>query len=135
MNKKQYGFTLMELMITIAIVGIISSIAVGTYTSYIMSSKRTDGRAALQLSASTLEKCRAMYGVYNSANCSILNGATILSTEGLYDIKVVSAASSYTLTASPSSGSSQAKDSLCTSIILNHLGQQTGTPASTNDCW
>jgi len=137
MNKKQQqlGFTLMELMITIVIIGILSSIAVSTYTSYAVASKRTDGRVALQLYATTLEKCRAMYGVYNSANCSISNGDSVDSSEDLYTIKVVSSASSFTLTASPSSGSSQTSDTVCTSIILNNLGQKTGTGSDASECW
>jgi type IV pilus assembly protein PilE len=45
MNNK--GFTLIELMITVAIIGIISALALPSYNSYITRSKRTECRAAL----------------------------------------------------------------------------------------
>ena len=129
------GFTLIEAMIVVAIIGIVSAIAYNSYSSNIIASKRTDARASLQTMATSLEKCKTLYGSYNSANCSIANGSSTASTEGYYDIKVVSASSTFTLTASPSSGSPQAKDTDCTSLILNNLGQQTGTGANSTQCW
>lgn len=135
MKKNQQGFTLVEVMITIAIVGIITAVASATYSSYTIAAQRPDGRNALLMTATTLEKCKAMYGVYNSANCSIGNGDSINSAESLYDIGVVSAASTFTLTAVPVTGTSQATDTDCTSIILNNLGQQTGTGAAPAECW
>lgn len=129
------GFTLIEVMIVVAIMGIISVIAYGAYSDNIIASKRTDARASLQGIAISLEKCKTLYGSYNSPNCSIANGSSNASTEGLYDIRVVSASSTFTLTAAPSTGSPQANDSDCTSLILNNLGQQSGTGADSTQCW
>jgi type IV pilus assembly protein PilE len=135
--KKNYttGFTLLEVMITIGIIGILSVIAYGAYSQNVIAAKRTDARSSLQTISTTLEKCKSLYGSYNSANCSIANGSTQASTEGYYDIKVESAASTFSLTAKPSSGSSQANDTDCTSLILNNLGQQSGTGADSTQCW
>ncbi len=44
---KSKGFTLIELMVTVAIIGIISSIAYPSYVNYITRAKRTECRAAL----------------------------------------------------------------------------------------
>ena len=135
LKRAQSGFTLLELMIAAAIVSILATIAMSNYGDSVISAKRTDGRSVATSTASSLEKCRAIYGAYNNANCNIKNGTSIASPDGYYSLKVTSAASTFTLTASPSAGSSQANDSDCTSIILNHLGQQSGTGAAPSSCW
>ena len=131
---KQHGFTLMEVMITVAIVGIVAAIAANSYSGQVISAKRTDARKALQETAITLEKCKAINGVYNNG-CSI-GGAPIASSEGLYSIAFTAlTATAYTLTATPSAGSSQANDTDCTSLTLNNLSQQAGTGANSTVCW
>ena len=129
------GFTLMELMIVVALIGIITAVAFGNYGESVLKSKRTDARTALMNTSTSLEKCKTIYGVYNNANCSIGNGDSLDSPEGEYTVAVATTATTYTLTASPSAGSSQQKDNDCTTIVLNHLGQQTATGANTKDCW
>ncbi len=130
MNRiSQPGFTLLELMIVLGIVGIVASIAVSNYGDNVTSARRTDGRTALLNNVTRLEKCKATYGVYNNAACTI----TANSPDGYYTVAVVSDATSFTLTASPTG--SQTSDSDCTSIILDNLGQQTGTGADSTECW
>lgn len=135
MKTQQVGFSLIELLIAIVIIGILATLAITSYSSFVISSKRTDARSFLQNTASTLEKCKSMYGSYNSANCSISNGASITTTEGLYSVAVTSAASTFSLTASPVTGKSQANDTVCTSLSLNNLGQQTGQGSDSSECW
>jgi type IV pilus assembly protein PilE len=135
LNHKQAGFTLIEILTALLIVGILGSIAVSSYSNSVIAASRSDARTSLQDLATALEKCKLLYGAYNSANCGTGNGDTVPSTEGLYDIKVVSAASTFTLTAAPSTGSKQTKDTDCTSLILNQLGQKSGTGANTDTCW
>jgi type IV pilus assembly protein PilE len=130
--RKSKGFSLIELMIVVAIIGIISSIAVAMYGNYVIAANRTEGRSALQTAANTLEKCRSLYGSYNHANC---NYADFTSESNLYDITSAIAATSFTLTATPSTGSPQNNDADCTTLTLTNTGLKGGTGADTTECW
>ncbi|MGD2170925.1 MAG: type IV pilin protein [Gammaproteobacteria bacterium] len=130
--KQSKGFTLIELMIVVAIVGILSTVAFGYYRNNVIASNRTEGRSALQTAAGTLEKCRSLYGSYNNANC---NYADFTSESGLYDITSAIAATSFTLTATPVAGGGQADDTDCTTMTLTNTGVKGGTGADSTECW
>lgn len=129
------GFTLIELMIAVTIIGIVGTIAIPSYRASIIKGNRTDGRAALLEQATVLEKCKAIYGVYNR-NCSFDSSSSIISNEALYSLGLeVLTESTFTLKASPVSGKTQENDSECTGITLNHLGEKSGTGAAPEECW
>lgn len=135
MIKKNSGFTLMELMIAVAIIAILGAVASGFFTANVISANRTDGRATLLESALVFEKCKAIYGVYNN-NCSITASSSITSTEGYYTIATtVLSATAFTLAATPVASGPQANDTACTSITLTHLGVQGGAGANSTECW
>ena len=132
MRKKSKGFTLIELMIVVAIIGIVGSIAMVMYGDYVIAANRTEGRSALQTAASTLEKCRSLYGTYTNGNC---NYADFQSETGLYDITSALADTSFTLTATPVAGSAQNNDTDCTTLTLTNTGLKDGTGADPTECW
>lgn len=68
-HKGSRGFTLLELMITVAIVGILAAIALPSYFDFVMRSKIIDGTTKLSDMRSKMEK-------YFADNRSYLNGAT-----------------------------------------------------------
>ena len=134
MKIRQHGFTLIEILIVVAILGIIAAIASNSFSGQVISAKRTDARKTLQETATVLERCKATYGVYNN-NCSV-GGASIISPEGLYSIAFTTlTASQFKLTASPVAGLPQANDADCTALTLDNLGQQDGTGADSAVCW
>ena len=130
--RKSAGFSLIELLIVVLIVGILSSIAFGMYRDNVVASNRTEGRAALQTAAGTLEKCRSLYGTYNNASC---NYADFTSESNLYKIAAAVTGSTFTLTATPVAGGPQASDSACTTLTLSNTGIKGGTGADPADCW
>jgi len=134
-NRKQIsGFTLVELMLVVAIIGIIAAISMGYYGSYVIDSNRTDARSALTRVASSLEKCKSLYSNYNSANCNVTAASMPPTDDGYYTITGVINAADFILTATPVAGQPQANDTECTSLTLTHTGIQSGTP-TVNECW
>jgi len=134
---KSSGFTLIELMLVVSIVGILAAIMAGYYGSYVIDANRTDARTALSRTATSLEKCRSLYSAYNSANCNVVFPVT--SDDGFYSIAQPLAASltatRFTLTALPVAGQAQANDAECTSLTLTNTGIEGGTGTNTAECW
>lgn len=130
--RKSTGFSLIELLIVLVIVGILSSIAFGMYRDNVIAANRTEGRTALQTAAGTLEKCRSLYGTYNNVSC---NYADFTSESNLYNIAAALTGSTFTLTATPVAGGPQASDSACTTLTLSNTGIKGGTGADPTDCW
>lgn len=131
MNKSR-GFSLIELVIVVALIGILSSIALGFYGDNVIAANRTEGRSALQTAAGTLEKCRARYGRYDHASC---NYANFVTESNYYGITGAIAATSFTLTATPVAGGPQSRDSDCTTLTLTNTGIKGATGADTSQCW
>jgi type IV pilus assembly protein PilE len=151
-KAKPAGFTLIELMIAVAIVGILATIAATSYQRQVMQSHRTDARTALLDLAGREEKLFSTTNQY-SAIPSVLGYGTattavsfpVGSSNGTnyYNVLITTPdplqsanLNSYSITATPIPGSPQAADTTCTSLTVNQLGQQTATPlANATTCW
>jgi len=133
------GFTLIELMIVVAIIGILAAIAVPQYSDYVTRSRRTDGQSTLLQVAQELERCYTQFSAYNNTNCAVVTSGAVSQTspEGYYVIAATGtalSASAFTLTATPQ-GAQATHDSDCTTLTLTHLGVQDATGADTSSCW
>ena len=136
--KKQTGFTLIELLVTIAIVGILSAVAMPMYDSYMKKSRRSDAVSALMNMQLAQEKYRATHSTYASSIADLGLGAT--SSQGYYDLALSQGstndwATSYQITADPVTNGAQDGDT-CTSshMIVNQNGPVL-TDATKKECW
>lgn len=136
------GFTLIELMIVLAIVGVLAAVALPAYQSYLQRGWRSDARATLLNNAQFMSR-------YYSQNLRYSDGATppaaptlplttspqgSSSSSAKYTLSVTAITdTSYTLTAAPNGWT----DSKCGSLTLDQLGQKgvTLTGADAVDCW
>ncbi len=132
--KHSKGFTMIELLIVVAIIGILTTIAFGFYGDNVIASNRTDGRRAIAATAGSLEKCKSLYGAYNHANCNVV--LPFISEANLYTISTTAITGvTFTLTATPVVGQPQANDGDCTGLSLTNTGIKTGTGADPTVCW
>ena len=125
---KNRGFTLIELMITIAILAIIIAIAVPVYYNQVEKTRRADAVSSLLETAQRLERCFTRNNSYTADNCP---SGTFDSEDEFYEISVTATATTYDLTATAQG--SQTGDS-CSPFTLDHLGNR--SPTGTADrCW
>jgi type IV pilus assembly protein PilE len=136
---KRNGFTLVELMITVAVVAILAMIAIPSYSQYVRRANRTDATKTMQLDAQALERCYSQTFLYTG--CAGAAVGTQASPQLKYNVTIAvpdptagAPAASYLITAVPLAPSQQA-DTPCQSFTLNTAGRQGATPGSAQTCW
>lgn len=163
-NKKsryQKGFTLIEVMITVAILGILSAIAIPSYSESVKKGKRSDAKVTLLRLAQMQESYFVQKLSYakDLDQLGFTGKTSIESDEGLYDITFFSvtagctgdsatACTEYALQAVPVTGGSQANDTRCTGFQIDNFsrkyakgsgstsyGTSTAQIAKTRECW
>jgi type IV pilus assembly protein PilE len=135
-THRERGITLLELMIVIAIVGILAAIAFPSYNTQVEKTRRADGKSAVLGAAQALERCRTQFGAYNNGACPDFNPA-VASGEGFYAVSLpVITATTFTVTATAQGA--QLNDDDCRTMSIDHLGAQTATTsggAASAECW
>jgi len=127
-SNRERGFTFIEIMIAVVIVGILTALALPSYGNYVRDARRSDGHLALLQAAQAMERCKSTSWSY--ASCTI----ETTSPEDYYTLAQVAAdasATTYTITATATGA--QASDSACSPMSINHLGVKTPLPPS--NCW
>lgn len=130
--NRNHGFTLVELMITTAIIGILAAIAYPSYTRYVLRANRADAVAILTESAQYMERYFTTNNTYvGAAVLSAVSPKGATGTNIKYNItfSVAPSATRFTLSAARANG--QATDT-CGTLTLSQTGAQTPTTAG---CW
>jgi type IV pilus assembly protein PilE len=143
------GFSLIELMVVVAVIAILATVVYPAYENLIRSVRRADGRLTAQAVAHAQERYFTTNGSYAVTPASIFSdassplrkpcGTARCSEKEFYSWAVTpgptgSLATSFTVTVTPVAGKSQASDTYCTSLTLDSRGLQGGAP-TTNKCW
>ena len=138
--RSSLGFTLIELMIVVAVIGILGSIAYPSYVEYVLRSHRSDARAQLLQAQLWMERAATANGVYpTTALPAALTWASDSSKRYTIALADKSSSSAFTLTATPKAGP-QTKDK-CGTLTLSNLGVQnitdkpTGSSMTASECW
>lgn len=115
---KQHGFTLIELMIVVAIIGVLAAIAYPSYQRYVIKTKRTDMMSEMQNIASEIESRKLAQGSYSAISAGVKTDfATAYPRQGtqLYDVTITNPlVAKWTITAIPKTGSQMANDGTLT---------------------
>jgi len=151
MKIKNQGFTLIEMMIVVAILGIVTAIAVPSYTDYVRKGKRADAKVELLKIAQLQES----YFVQNLSYAKDLTtgagglglGTTVKSEQEAYTISIIpeppgcngvagaNACDGFTITATPLGG--QVSDK-CKKFTITHTGAKgvkDNTAYDAKTCW
>jgi type IV pilus assembly protein PilE len=138
---KMKGFTLIELMITVAIVAILAMIAVPAYTQYIRRANRTDATKTMTLDAQALERCYSQSFSY--AVCAAAPVGTSATPQGKYNVTIAVPdpavpAPSFLISAVPLDPAQQL-DTACQLFQLNTANKQFAQDGAANPntqtCW
>lgn len=135
MSKHAHGFTLIELMIVVAIIGILAAIAYPSYQGYVERTNRADVMNEIQNIANTIESRKLAQGRYSNALVAGLGGSYPSTGTALYTISVTPnpLTSKWTITATPVTGSRMAGDG---AITLNYQGLKCrATACGTGEEW
>jgi type IV pilus assembly protein PilE len=141
------GFTLIELMVAVAVVAILGTIAMVTYTKQIQKSRRTDARSAILDLAGREEKLFSTTNAYGALPSDLgyaVAGAPndvwpITIGSGYYQVTVT-----VTVPAAPNPPTylivantfgTQVNDTGCTSFSVDQLGSQTAAGTDAATCW
>jgi len=130
--KNDMGFSLIEVMVVVAIIGILTAIAVPSYSIYITTSNRTEAQRSLVDLVNRQEQFYMDYRQYAADTDELGVGATYTTESGYYSIvtKSIAPGADFTLTATAIGR--QASDSHCATFTLDNTGAKGATSA---DCW
>ena len=132
---KQRGFTILELMIVVAILSLLAAVTYPSYNQYVKRGYRSEGRAALMDTAAKLERFYSDNNRFATADDTFpaLTGFSTSTESGKYTLSITTSGTyqTYTLTATPNF-----TDPECANLTYTQAGARgiSGT-GTVNNCW
>lgn len=135
LSQRWRGFTLIELMIVVAIGSILMAIAMPSYQAYVARGRRADAKAGLQQASLWMERAQTATGTY-PLTAAFPASLTVAGNPQTYQIALASNGAAYTLTATPIGV--QAGDA-CGNFTLTNTGVRNVVgviaPMTLAQCW
>ncbi|HEX3835973.1 MAG TPA: type IV pilin protein [Steroidobacteraceae bacterium] len=140
------GFTLIELMVTVAIAAILLSIVVPTYQAQVRKSRRTEAKTAILDFAAREERLYATQNAYSTDPVALgytaAGGSWPVSTGTYYQIEAPTSSAptattpgTFSVTVDPAPASPQLSDTTCASFTVTQTGAQSATGTNPSACW
>ncbi|MFW9609661.1 MAG: type IV pilin protein [Aquaspirillum sp.] len=118
-------------MIVVAIIGILASIALPSYTRYVVQARRTEAQTVLMELAQRQERWRVNHASYTS---NLAGDLGFTNTLAYYDFAATASTTGYTLTATATGTQASSEDSNCVTMTLDQNGGK-GDPTTKATCW
>ena len=136
-RQRSLGFTLIEVMIVVAIIGILAAIAYPSYQNQVQKTRRADAKASLMELAQFMERNYSTSGAYDMKSDG--TAFTTLpfdespkdSGTKFYDLTFVADDQTFTLSAAPKNGQ---EDDACGTLTINQIGTKDSDDSNEN-CW
>jgi len=135
-HSAEHGFTLIEVLIVLVIVAILAAVAIPSYQSSVLKSRRTDAKETL-LAAAAMQEQKYMQANQYSGSAADIGGSE--SAGGYYAISITQPCGNTCFLITATAQNAQADDTNCYRFTIDQAGTKRSYSRSggteTNDCW